>query len=260
MSIPWRRLLIGLGLGIGLCGTAAPADTVLLATGDYPPLAGEGEPDGGLLTQVVVAAYAAQGVSVRLTYLPWQRGYNETLSGFYTGTFPYVKNAEREALFLFSNSLHTDTIRLFALSNATLPVRWSGKSICVPLGYGIQQIQAFALANAARLERPASMVNCFQLLQLGRVQGVWSSEIVAEQVTRPLRASGLQYKPLMLEVDYPVDYYLMVPRVHPDAAGVIARFNTGLALARKSGAVKKILSPLALGPLASAGSLRATSL
>ena len=249
MQASWRTLLIGLALVLGLSGLAARADTVLLATGDYPPLTGEGEPDGGLLTQVVVAAYAAQGVSVRLTYLPWQRGYNETLNGFFTGTFPYVKNAEREALFLFSNALHTDTIRLFGLGNATLPLRWSGKSICVPLGYGIQQIQAFALANAARLERPASMVNCFQLLQLGRVQGVWSSEIVAEQVTRPLRAGGLQYKPLMLEVDYAVDYYLMVPRVHPDAAGVVARFNAGLALARKSGVVKKIL-----GPLASAGS------
>jgi len=248
MQAPMRALVIGLGLTMALAGTAARADTVMLAAGDYPPLAGESEPSGGLLTQVVVAAYAAQGATVQLTYLPWQRGYNETLSGFYTGTFPYVKNAERDALFLYSHALYTDTIRLFALGNATLPVRWSGKSICVPLGYGIQQIQAFALANAARLERPPSMVNCFQLLQLGRVQGVWSSELVAEQVTRPLRAAGLQYKPLMLDVDYPVDYYLIVPRVHPDAAGVISRFNAGLALVRKSGVVKKIL-----GPLASAG-------
>ena len=238
-------LAVGLVLWIGLTATAVRAERVSLVTGDYPPLAGEGEPGGGLLTQVVVAAYAAQGATVQLTYLPWQRGYNETLSGFYTGTFPYVKNAERDALFLRSNALYTDTIRLFALGNATLPVRWSGKSICVPIGYGIQQIQAFALANAARLERPATMENCFQLLQLGRVQGVWSSELVAEQVTRPLRVAGLRYKPLMLDVDYPVDYYLMVPRVHPDAAGVINRFNAGLALARKSGAVKKILAPLA---------------
>ena len=253
MQANWRALLVGLSLATGLWGSAARADTVALVTGDYPPLAGESEPEGGLLTQVVVAAYAAQGATVRLTYLPWQRGYNETLNGFYAGTFPYVKNAERDALFLYSHALHTDTIRLFALGTATLPVRWSGKSICVPLGYGIHQIQAFALAHAARLERPVNMVNCFQLLQLGRVQGVWSSETVAEQVTRPLRANGLRYKPLMLDVDYPVDYYLIVPRTHPDAAGVIARFNAGLAQARKSGVVKKILGPLAsanpLGPV-----------
>ena len=108
-----------------------------------------------LLAQVMTAAYAAQDATVRLTYLPWQRGYNETLSGFNVGTFPYAKNAE--------------------------------------------------------------------------------------QVERSMRASGFQYKPLMLDVDYAVDDYLMVPRVHPDSIGVIARFKAGLALVRKSGAYKKIM-------------------
>ncbi len=249
MQAPWRTWLFALVLAAAGWSTAALADTVALATGDYPPLTGESEPEGGLLTQVVAAAFAARGTGVRLTYLPWQRGYNETLKGLYSATFPYGKSVERDALFLYSSPLHTDTIRLFALASATLPVQWSGKSICVPIGYGTQQILGFALAQAARLERPVSMVNCFQLLQLGRVQGVWSSELVAEQVTRPLRALGLHYKPLMLEVDYAVDYHLIVPRAHPGAAELIAHFNAGLALARKSGVVKKIL-----GPLASAGS------
>lgn len=229
--------LLGLGWQQGVW-----ADTVLLATGDYPPLTGEEEPGGGLLSQVVNAAFATQGATVRLVYLPWKRGYSETLSGFYVDTFPYVKNTEREAIFLFSKALFTDTIRLFGLTNASLPMRWYGKSVCVPLGYSVQRIQPFVQANAIQLERPSSMANCFQLLQMGRVQAVWSSEIVAEQVTRSLRASGFQYKPLLSNVDYAVDYHLMVPRVHPDAIGVIARFNTGLALVHKTGTYKKILA------------------
>ena len=245
MRAIWRSAVTGLVLMLALAGTPARADTVALATGEYPPLSGAAEPGGGLLTQVVAAAYAAVGVTVQLSYLPWQRGYNETLAGTYTGSYPYVKNAEREALYLYSNPMLTDTIRMFALDTATQPLRWDGKSICVPLGHGIHQIQLFAQAHAARLERPTSMVSCFQLLQLGRVQGVWSSEIVAEQVTRPLRAAGLHYKPLMLDIDYPVQYHLIVPRARADAADVIARFNSGLALARKSGVVKKILGPLA---------------
>ena len=242
--MPLPRLLLAISLGLLVLGRQQPvrADTVLLATGDYPPLSGEEEPGGGMLAQVVTAAYGSQGTTVRLNYLPWQRGYNEALNGFYVGTFPYVKNVEREAAFLFSHAIFTDTTRLFGLANASLPMRWSGKSVCVPLGYNVQHIESFVQANAARLERPASMGNCFQLLQMGRVQGVWSSETVAEQVTRAMRVKGFQYKPLMLDVDYAVDYYLMVPRVHPDAVGLIARFNAGLALVRKSGAYKKIMA------------------
>ena len=123
MRAIWRAAVTGLGLILALACAPARADTVALATGEYPPLSGAAEPGGGLLAQVVVAAYAAVGVTVQLSYLPWQRGYNETLAGTYTGSFPYVKNAEREALYLYSNPMLTDTIRMFALDTATQPPR-----------------------------------------------------------------------------------------------------------------------------------------
>ncbi len=235
-------------LGLSLAGFAvlAQAQIVRLATGDYPPLAGESEPGGGLLSQAVVAAFATQGADARLSFLPWQRGFNETRNGDYTATFPYVKNAEREVDFLFSKVLYSDNIRMFGLSSLGATPQWAGKSICVPLGYNIQRVQRFALAQAAKLERPATMLDCFQLLQLGRVQAVWASETVAEHITRPLRAAGLKYRPLYLEVDYTVDYFLIVPKRQPDAANVIQRFNLGLADIHRSGVFKKIMTPLSL--------------
>lgn len=237
-----RRLVLGLSLA-GLT-VVAQAEIVRLATGDYPPLLGEREPGGGLLSQVVVAAFATQGADARLSYLPWQRGFNETRSGDYTATFPYVKNAEREANFLFSSVLLSDNIRMFGLSTMGMTPQWAGKSICVPLGYNIQQVQRFAMAQSAQLERPASMLDCFQLLQLGRVQAVWSSETVAEYITRPLRAAGLKYKPLHSDADYTVDYFLIVPKTHPDAANLVQRFNLGLATIQKSGVFKKLMMPV----------------
>jgi polar amino acid transport system substrate-binding protein len=242
MSADLRSLV--LSVSIALLGGLAWAEPVRLAGGDYPPLTGETEPGGGVLSQVVVAALAAQGVTVQITYLPWQRGFNETRGGLYAGTFPYVKNAERQSEFLFSTAMFTDTIRLFGLSSTALPVQWAHKSICVPLGYSIQQVQPFALAHGARLERPASMANCFGLLQLGRVHAVWASETVANQVTLPLRATGLQYKPLLEDVDYPVDYFFIAPKSDPNAAGLITRFNAGLAQIRKTGGYKKMMGTL----------------
>ena len=236
------RLFVGLGLLA--CAVIAQAQIVRLATGDYPPLAGEGEPGGGLLSQVVVAAFATQGAYARVSFLPWQRGFNETRNGDYTATFPYVKNPEREVDFLFSKVLYSDNIRMFGLSSLGAKPQWEGKSICIPLGYNTLQVQRFVEAHAAQLARPASMLDCFQLLQVGRVQAVWASETVAEHITRPLRAAGLKYKPLFSEVDYTVDYFLIVPKRQPDAAKVVQRFNTGLAEIRKSGLFKKIMTPL----------------
>ncbi|OYU45392.1 MAG: hypothetical protein CFE44_07725 [Burkholderiales bacterium PBB4] len=239
------RCLVMSAALVGLTGAGqALAEPVPLAAGEYPPLTGESEPGGGLLSRVVLAAYATQGDGVRVTYLPWQRGFNETRSGFYTGTYPYVKNAEREAEFLYSAPLFADHIRLFGLQATELPVQWAHKAVCVPLGHSLQQIQSFVTMRFARLERPATVGHCFQLLQLGRVHAVWASETVAEQVTRQLRATGLRYKPLQEEVDYSVEYYLIVPKVHPDAAGVIQRFNSGLTHIRKSGVYKKIMGAL----------------
>lgn len=244
MRVAPRCLVVSAAL-LGLFGAGrALAEAIPLVAGEYPPLTGENEPGGGLLSRVVLAAFASQGGSVRVSYLPWQRGFNETRSGLYTGTFPYVRNTEREAEFLYSAPLFVDNIRLFGLQSTVLPVQWAQKSVCVPLGHSLQQIQSFVTARAVRLERPATLGHCFQLLQLGRVHAVWASETVAEQVTRPLRTAGLRYKPLHEEVDYSVEYYLIVPKVHPDASGVIQRFNGGLAHIRKSGVYKKIMGAL----------------
>lgn len=236
------RLLVG--LSFVACAVPGHAQIVRLATGDYPPLAGEGEPGGGLLSQAVVAAFSTQGANARLSFLPWQRGFNETRNGDYTATFPYVKNPEREVDFLFSKVLYSDNILMFGLSSLGAKPQWAGKSICIPLGYNTLQVQRFVQAHAAQLARPASMLDCFQLLQVGRVQAVWASETVAEHITRPLRAAGLKYKPLYSEVDYTVDYFLIVPKRQPDAATVVQRFNTGLAEIRKSGLFKKIMTSL----------------
>ena len=223
------------GMGVG-------AQALSLATGEYAPFVSQDLPGGGVLSRIVVAAFKSQGSDVTLTYLPWQRGYDATRKGNFQGTYPYVKNAERQADFLFSGPIFVDIIRLFGLAALPRDTSWTDKLICVPLGFAIQQIQPFAQAHGARLERPSSMVHCFQLLQRGRVQGVWSSEAVAEHETRSLRAQGLQYRALMLDVDYPVEYFLIVPKRQNGAVEMLDRFNAGLNALRKSGAYRKIVA------------------
>ena len=224
-----------------LCNIAkAQGTTISLATGDYAPFSSSSEPGNGLVSAVVSAAFETQGVTPKLAFLPWQRGYKETLAGNHVATFPYVPNQERIEAFWFSKPVYTDTIRLFAQESTARDVKWSGKGICVPFGYNTEHIQKFATEQQARLERPADMGNCFEMLQLGRVQAVWSSEAVAEAVTVPLRAKGLRYKPLMLPVDYQVEYFLIFPRTQADSKEWLSRFNAGLALIQRNGTYARL--------------------
>ncbi len=92
------------------------------------------------------------------------------------------------------------------------------------------------------MERPPGMLNCFQMLRLERVQAVWSSEVVAEFITRELRQEGLSFKPLNVGLEYPVELYLMVSRQLPQAQKWIDRFNQGLGKIQKNGVYAQILA------------------
>ena len=237
----WLVALSCAALGMVL-PTPSQAATAQLVTGDYPPFSSENTPAKGVMTEVVVAAFKEQGVAAQLRFMPWQRGYMEARSGLHTGTFPYVKNEERQRDFLFSKPLYPDVVRLFVLSDKDLPIDWVDKGICVPQGYNIARVAPFIEMQRARMERPPGMLNCFQMLRLGRVHAVWSSEVVAEFITRELRQEGLSFKPLNVGLEYPVELYLIVSRQLPQAQQWVDRFNQGLGKIQKNGVYAQILA------------------
>lgn len=83
-------------LAVGLARPACAAEQFALVTGeDYPPFADPRLPGGGLATILVRQVVAALGATARVDFLPWRRGYEDTLRGRYDGTFPYVRTPER---------------------------------------------------------------------------------------------------------------------------------------------------------------------
>lgn len=237
VKVVFASALTGL---IFVTSAAAQITSISLATGEYAPFSSSSEVGNGMISAVVTAAFEAQGISSKLSFLPWQRGYKETLAGNHIATFPYVQNKERQEAFWFSKPIYTDTIRLFAKEVTPRDVDWVGKAICLPLGYNTEQIQKFVLERQARLERPVDMTSCFEMLLLDRVQAVWSSEAVADTVTGPIRAKGLRYKAMMLPVDYTVEYFLIFPRTQPDSKEWLARFNAGLTQIQRNGTYAKL--------------------
>lgn len=63
--------------------------------------------------QVVIESFESQGYQVKLDYFPWSRSLKLASEGAYDGTFPWIENAERSTLFLYSDPIFTQTVVFF---------------------------------------------------------------------------------------------------------------------------------------------------
>ncbi len=222
------------------------ADSLRLVSGnDYAPFTGEQLPGGGMISQLVRAALDEGDIASTLEWRPWNRGYQMTLQGEYDATFPYMRTAEREReyvysepLFVAEQHLYSRAGEVFEADNLATRV---GARICYPLGWqppaAIQQ-----LVDEGRLIRhsPPGLEECANLLLLKR-DDFFVSDLRLGQAA--LRATGAPLSRFRrsIEVFSSSPLHLIVPRQHPRADEIIARFNTGLASLRASGKYQRII-------------------
>ncbi|WP_439860245.1 substrate-binding periplasmic protein [Pseudomonas sp. MBLB4136] len=228
-----RVLCSGL-LSLCLCGAVwAGVDKVSLVTGDdYAPFTGRALPGGGLLTQLVQAALASQGVTSTLDWRPWNRGYRMTLQGAYDATFPYVRTDERAADYLYSDALINVSQHIFGPSGVELeadrPESLTGKRLCYPLGWQPPAvIQRLLEQGHLSLHAPVGLNACARLVLLGRDDFFIANLPLGEAA---LRATGEPERFRRSQQSFgSSSLHLIVPRRHPQARHILQRLNAGLA-------------------------------
>lgn len=232
------RLITGLALASGM----AQAETAKLTTGEYAPFVTQQQPEDGVTAAIVSAAFKTQGITVIRDFLPWKRGYADAERGKYVGTFPYLKTDERESAFLYSDPIYADHFRLFVRKEDDKVRTWAHKSLCIPLGYDTTQIQKFTTENSIILEQPPEISNCFNMLDRGRVDAVWVSQLVGMDTAKSLFGSNSRIYPLDTSLVGGTHYYFIVSRQLPEAQKWLLRFNTGLKVIKKDGTYQQIVN------------------
>ena len=98
------RVLAALAvLGVAPCAQAALR---VLVTGEWPPYTGVREPQGGSMTAVVRAAFAAAGDEVRVGFFGWYRvQYLPEENREYVASFPHYYSEERARRCNFSDAI-----------------------------------------------------------------------------------------------------------------------------------------------------------
>lgn len=239
------RTLTCLLLSLVLC-TSALAEPLRLVTGDdYAPFTGKALPAGGMLTQVVRAALEAGGVSSTLDWQPWNRGYLKTLRGDYDATFPYVRSAQRELEYLYSEPLFTPQQHIFSRAGEVIEVTdiasMLGKRLCFPLGWQ-PPVVLQQLLDQGQLTRhsPLGLKECAQLLLLARDDFFISDRRLGEAALQSTGAPASAFRRSSDTLSSSA-LHLIVPRQHPRAAALIAQFNQGLAALQASGEYQRLI-------------------
>lgn len=226
--------------------TLRAADRLALVTGeDYLPFADSRLPGGGVATILVQHVLQLAGVASTVDFLPWRRGYEETLRGRYDGTFPYIRTTERERDFLYSDSLINVRQVVFMARDRTPAYRGleglHGQRICIALGYAAPpEIQRLIDLSLMERQTPASAAMCPGMVEAGRADFFIMDERIGEAL---VAKAGLQraIAPVTGPPFGVSDIYFIVPRNRPDAAGLIARFNQALRQMQAGGDYQRLL-------------------
>lgn len=240
------RLLCAVLALVGGGPPAGAAQPLSLVTGeDYPPFVDARAPGGGLAVQLVQQVIQRMGVTAAIEIAPWRRGYEETLRGRYDATFPYVRTAERERDFLYSEPLIQVRQAVFMAAERRFayrgPADLKNRRVCTPLGYApAPAIQAMIDRGEAERVSAASAASCPGLLVTGRadyfIQDLRIGQALVAKAGLAREVVAVSEPPFGTQ-----EIHFIVPRSRPDAAGLIARFNAALAQIRTSGDYERLL-------------------
>lgn len=245
--VDWRANLGfwgGMLLSLLVCMSARAEGLHLVTGDDYAPFTGKALPANGMLTQVVQAVLADQGLAMTLDWLPWNRGYLKTTRGEYDATFPYVRSAQREADFLYSDPLYVSEQYLFSRAVDSLEIddlsRQTGLRLCYPLGWQVPvSIQALLDQGALSRHSPLGLKECARLLLLHRDDLFIADLRLGQSALRSMGAGPEQFHRSQMPGSNTLHF--IVSRQHPRAAEFIERFNRGLEAIKASGEYQRII-------------------
>lgn len=222
-----------------LGGGPLVAEEISLVTGEFAPYSGQNLPSGGMLTELVTGIFQQLGYPVQVAYLPWKRGYQATLAGKFTATFPYSFSSERAEQMLYSDPLLSNTVHLFVHVAARLQYRemsdLRGARLCSALGYNLFPLIEEALAqHLIELITVREMDSCVRMMESRRADGIFLSEQAGWNLIESVAGTRANYQMLSKPI-HEVREYLLIAKTYPGAEQLLQYFNQALARQIASG-------------------------
>ncbi|HWQ07891.1 MAG TPA: transporter substrate-binding domain-containing protein [Holophaga sp.] len=221
---------------------------ITLAMHEYPPLAGQKLPHGGVLTQIVSESFAKSDVAVRVTWVPNNRAIVGVMEGLYDGSYGWAHTLERDAALAYSRNAIC-TLRMVFFCRRGEEHLWSTledlASCRIGTTMGNFYSDEFArLQSDGRLRVDEAPADAFNLKKLaaGRIDlfpmEQEAGQTLARTVLSPREQARITFD------DHPISEvatYVVISRHRPNAEELAARFDDGFRVLTKSGRIQAIL-------------------
>jgi len=217
---------------------SAQAETVHLATLDWPPYIGQDLPGQGYVAEVVREAFARSGRDVEFHFRPWKRTLEETREGIWQGYLPEYHSRALEQDFAFSTPLPGGILVLLAKAGKA-PAITSIQDLApyrlgVVRGYvNTREIDQADLPNRQEFNDDLTVL---KLLLRERVDVAVMDLNVARYLERTQLGGGAQFEALEPPLEEKL-LYVCFPKCREDHLRLLAAFEKGIMSMRRDGAL-----------------------
>ncbi|WP_108649638.1 substrate-binding periplasmic protein [Dongshaea marina] len=249
-SLGWLSLML-------LTGTLyASSNSVRLTSGEWPPYTSEHLPYDGIMSYIVTEVFSKQGIRVEYGYFPWKRSFRLAQYGEWDGSLGWTKNQQREKDFYFSEPLLNGHDVFFYLKDMPDKVfTWKdysdlkGLKIGATLGYiygpGFDKADLDGEINVLRFPSDADLI---RNLYLGRLDLAVMDACVGHdliELSYPTHSSLFGHTRKVVRNS---SFRMILTRKKPENAGLMEKFNQGLASLRDDPVAFKMLSSVYARP------------
>ncbi len=227
---------------------ATAKETVTIGSGEWIPLTGENIKHGGFCGHVVSEAFKLAGYNVQFNYAPWKRVLSRLKEGEDDASLCWIKNAEREKSFLYSDTIMVQKKVFFHRKD--FDFNWVSLD---DLGqYKIGSVRGWSLGEELDKAQKEGKINVnytnsdvqnFKKLLLGRID-LYPSELVVgyttmQKITTPANMRLItNHKKPIIESNYYLILSKKIPK--PRLNKLLKDFNKGLKLLKGSGQYEKM--------------------
>lgn len=221
-----------------------PGSIEILTGNEYAPFTDEGLPEGGMLTEVVLAAFGGMNETPEVEFINWSSGYRLAKRGRAHGTFPWFYNEERNQSFHFSDPLYDVLIQVFHRVDTGIEFTKKedliGLRVCRPAGYFTHDIQDLIDQNLIEYQTPKSVEECFQRVfdeeaDVASVNELTGGSIIIQNGWE----KDLQAAEQALAVQ---SLHMIFPRNVKQSEDILNRFNDSLTAMADTGQLNDIIS------------------
>ncbi len=224
------------------------AETVRIATGEFPPYATESRPDKGIALSIVARAFELGGHKAEFHFQPWSRAQMETKAGMWDASAHWGASAERQRDFLLSDNILTE--QWLIVHRQRIALQWTQLTDLRPYTLGVirdytytPEFWTLVRSNALRSDNTPNDLAGLRKMIRGRIDAMPMERAVACDLLKSnfsaKDAEEFAAHPRLLTDSFTT--HLILPPQQPRSAALLADFNRGLKALRDSGEHARLL-------------------